>query len=272
MANLGEVGPHPRLHDPLGFCHYRLGHRPFSQCRRSSPRSIDACRSLTRTISTSLHQTCEEFKKIVRESPLPPDLEELLHVHYGRLEKLTHSGVKVALRSSALGEDSAGVSFAGLYRTVLHVDKENLVSAYKEIIASKYGTKAIAYRRKRGYRHEDIEMCVGCLAMVDALVSGVTYSKDPPGKKRARSSASMPYRGWQQALLTEHELPISIWSAGTSPMPWSTVKCARGEMALVQPMAPVPPPPSPTARSKNWRKRRCPLKIILAAPGYRMVF
>ncbi len=54
-----------------------------------------------------------------------------------------------------------------------------LVAAYKEIIASKYGARAIAYRRKRGYRHEDIEMCVGCLVMVDALVSGVTYSKDP---------------------------------------------------------------------------------------------
>ncbi len=59
------------------------------------------------------------------------------------------------------------------------MDRGRLSESYKKVIASKYGPKAIAYRRKRGYRHEDIEMCVGCLVMVDALVSGVIYSRDP---------------------------------------------------------------------------------------------
>ncbi len=178
MANLGEVSSIADLMVPQGFvvtasatCQFLTTSILAEINRRLQILDPDDL--------NSLFHTCEEIKKIVRESSLPPDLEELLYVHYGRLEKLTHAGVKVAMRSSALGEDSAGVSFAGLYRSSLHVDKDSLISAYKEVIAGKYGTKAVAYRRKRGYRHEDIEMCVGCMTMIDAVVSGVTYSKDP---------------------------------------------------------------------------------------------
>lgn len=180
MANLGEVATLPGLMVPPGFVVTASATSHFL----TAPVLAEINRRLQILDPDDLDrlfQTCEEIKKIVRESPLPPDLEELLLVHYGRLEKLTHPGVKVAIRSSALGEDSAGVSFAGLYRSVLHIGKESLVTAYKEVVAGKYGTKAVAYRRKRGYRHEDIEMCVGCMAMIDALISGVTYSTDPSG-------------------------------------------------------------------------------------------
>jgi pyruvate,water dikinase len=178
MANLGEVAHIPGCTVPQGFVVTASATRHFL--------TADHIAEINRRLQVldpddldDLYKTCGELQKIVMDNPLPGDLEELLYVHYARLERATHPGCLVALRSSALGEDSAGVSFAGLYRTVLHVDKDSLVTAYKEIIASKYGARAIAYRRKRGYRHEDIEMCVGCLAMVDALVSGVTYSKDP---------------------------------------------------------------------------------------------
>ncbi|MFH0783392.1 MAG: PEP/pyruvate-binding domain-containing protein [Pseudomonadota bacterium] len=180
MANLGEVATLSGLLVPPGFVITASATSHFL----TAPILAEINRRLQILDPDDLDQlfhTCEEIKKIVRESLLPPDLEELLHVHYGRLEKLTHRGVKVAMRSSALGEDSAGVSFAGLYRSILHRDEESLAMAYKEVIAGKYGTRAVAYRRKRGYRHEDIEMCVGCMVMIDGLVSGVTYSKDPSG-------------------------------------------------------------------------------------------
>ncbi len=90
----------------------------------------------------------------------------------------------MALRSSALGEDGMRVSFAGQYRTQLNVAPEFLGRTYKEILAGKYKSQAIVYRQQRGYRHQDVVMCVGCLAMVEAVVSGVTYSR-PPGDPRA---------------------------------------------------------------------------------------
>ena len=182
MANLGEVATRSGLKVPPAFVITASATGRFL-----TPQVLAEINRRLQILDPedfdSLFKTCEELKRIVREAPLPPDLEELLYLHYGRLEKQTHAGVKVAMRSSALGEDTAGISFAGLYNSVLNIGKDSLVSAYKEVIAGKYGSKAIAYRRKRGFRHEDIEMCVGCMVMIDALVSGVTYSKDPSGEE-----------------------------------------------------------------------------------------
>lgn len=184
IARLGEISSLPGITVPPGFVVTASATRHFLSSRHIA--------EINRQLQTldpdnldKLYKTCAEMQKIVTASPLPPDLEELLLVHYRRLEKATHPGCRVALRSSALGEDSSGISFAGLYRTVLNVDGNMLIDAYKEVIASKYGPKAISYRRKRGYRHQDIEMCVGCMVMVDALVSGVTYSMDPAAEKSA---------------------------------------------------------------------------------------
>lgn len=178
MAKLGEISSLPQILTPHGFVITASATRHFL-----TPKIIAEMNRLLQILDPEnldeLYRTCEEMQKIVMDCPLPPDLEESLHLYYNRLESKTYPGCRVAIRSSALGEDGVGVSFAGLYSTVLHVDRGMLSESYKRVIASKYGPKAIAYRRKRGYRHEDIEMCVGCLAMVDALISGIVYSRDP---------------------------------------------------------------------------------------------
>jgi pyruvate, water dikinase len=178
MANLGEISSLPGILVPQGFVITASATRYFL--------TADHIAEINRLLQVldpekieDLYKSCGEMQKIVMDTPLPPDLEELLQLHFNRLEKESYPDCRVAMRSSALGEDTAGVSFAGLYSTFLNIDRSRIGESYKKVIASKYGPKAIAYRRKRGYRHEDIEMCVGCLAMVDALVSGVMYSRDP---------------------------------------------------------------------------------------------
>jgi pyruvate,water dikinase len=115
---------------------------------------------------------------LVIRAEVPPDLKQAIAQAYAELETRTHAKVAVSMRSSALGEDAAGTSFAGQYRSQLNVSHDNLVQAYKEIVASKYSLQAMSYRFSRGIKDEDVAMCVGCMAMVDAKCGGVMYSKN----------------------------------------------------------------------------------------------
>ncbi len=175
MANLGEIAGLPALTIPRGFVMSASATRRFL-----SPQLLTEINRLLQVLEPenlqSYYKGCEEIQKAVMNSPLPPELEEILISGYAQLEEQSSARCKVALRSSALGEDVVGVTFAGLYSTVLDVERNSLTTAYKKVIASKYGPKAIAYRWQRGYRHHDIEMCVGCLLMVESKTSGVTYS------------------------------------------------------------------------------------------------
>ncbi|MCG8618854.1 MAG: PEP-utilizing enzyme, partial [Desulfobacterales bacterium] len=54
-----------------------------------------------------------------------------------------------------------------------------VVDAYKEVLAGKYSVTAIQYRLNRGFRDEDVDMSVGCIAMVDAVSGGVVYTRHP---------------------------------------------------------------------------------------------
>ncbi|CAG1772406.1 hypothetical protein BAC2_02421, partial [uncultured bacterium] len=120
-----------------------------------------------------------EIQQMIIRAEVPADLTAAIRRAWAAMEIEAGGKVTVALRSSALGEDAAGSSFAGQYRSELNVSADAVLEAYREVLASKYSLQAITYRLTRGFRDEDVAMCVGCLAMVNAAAGGVTYSRNP---------------------------------------------------------------------------------------------
>lgn len=90
--------------------------------------------------------------------------------------QLFGSDFKVAVRSSAIGEDSAGASFAGQHASYLFVDAKHLCDKIKAVIASAWSAGALQYRRHQGLTMQSPEMAVIVQQMVEAEVSGVAFS------------------------------------------------------------------------------------------------
>jgi pyruvate,water dikinase len=137
-----------------------------------------------------LDEASRAIRDLVLGAEMPARLAAKILQAYRRLEAKTHPLVRLAMRSSAVGEDSEA-SFAGQYETVLNVTADNLLTAYKQVLASKYSPRAIAYRLRYGLEDWDTLMCVAGIMMVEARASGVLYTVDParPDANRLKVSA-----------------------------------------------------------------------------------
>jgi pyruvate,water dikinase len=86
----------------------------------------------------------------------------------------------VAVRSSAVGEDSAEATCAGQQETYLWVrGAEHVCDAVRDCWASLYSTAALSYRAKMGPAGGEPAMGVTVQRMVDAAVSGVMFTCNP---------------------------------------------------------------------------------------------
>ena len=85
-----------------------------------------------------------------------------------------------AVRSSSNKEDMENSSFAGLYESYLNIEGPSaVIEAVKQCWASLWSERAIIYREKHGLKHSDVSMSVLIQTMVDAVYSGVIFTKGP---------------------------------------------------------------------------------------------
>jgi len=84
-----------------------------------------------------------------------------------------------AVRSSAAGEDAAGLSFAGIHESLLFVRASEIPAAIETVRASAMSERAIAYRQQHGVALDARPMPVIVQQMIDADVSGVVFTANP---------------------------------------------------------------------------------------------
>jgi pyruvate,water dikinase len=88
-------------------------------------------------------------------------------------------GLPLAARSSAVGEDAKGSSFAGQHLTRLNVtNADQLVEALLEVHASAHTQAALGYRRKLGVTGP-IEMAAVVQRLVQPDCAGVLFTRNP---------------------------------------------------------------------------------------------
>lgn len=86
--------------------------------------------------------------------------------------------VLLAVRSSALSEDSAKTSFAGEFESVLDVEKSDLYRAIAAVAASASSDRVSEYSKVHNIEHEH-EIAVVVQVMIKAEMSGVLFTADP---------------------------------------------------------------------------------------------
>ena len=116
----------------------------------------------------------------IRSMFLAHPLSELLSAAVAEgLERFDPS-TPLAVRSSAVGEDSAGRSFAGLHESIIGVRGKHAVEdAVRLVWASLWSDAALLYRRELGLDPARSRMAVVVQEMVDADRSGVAFARDP---------------------------------------------------------------------------------------------
>ena len=121
-----------------------------------------------------------EIRAAILALPIPPEVAAAIaRAHAERIP----AGSLVAVRSSAVGEDAAGESFAGLHDSFLFVRGEAaLLAAVRGVWASAWNERALAYRRAKGLPLDGIARgAIGVVvqAMVEARTAGVLFTANP---------------------------------------------------------------------------------------------
>ena len=126
-------------------------------------------------------EASKKVRKLIETAEMPGEVAEAIKEAYQKLSKKTHiANVHVAVRSSATAEDLPDASFAGQQETYLNVSGsdevlENTIKCWSSL----FTPRAIFYRTKKGFKHEQVLISVGVQKMVDSRSAGVMFTINP---------------------------------------------------------------------------------------------
>ena len=177
-AALGEIKNKLLLPVPDGYVLTAEAYRQF--CGIPLWKQFrDTTRNLDLNDLHALEEVSGKLAALVRKCPVPRVIEVALAE---RARTLQAPGAGLAVRSSAVGEGGER-SFAGQFLSVLNVPPEEMVEAYREVVASRFSAKALFYRLSAGLPEVESPMAVLCLRVIRAQAAGIMYTRDPKDPK-----------------------------------------------------------------------------------------
>ena len=181
-ASLGEMISH--LTDlgvsvPGGFATASEAFNEFLIGTGLQDKIKDALQGLDVDDVAALTATGKKIRDMIIEQELPKDLEQEIREAFAEMSQ--GEDIAVAVRSSATAEDLPDASFAGQQETFLNIRGiDNILIAIKEVFASLYNDRAIAYRVHKGFEHAGVALSAGVQRMVrsETGTSGVMFTID----------------------------------------------------------------------------------------------
>ena len=183
-ASLGEMISQlaaSNVRVPGGFATTAAAFREFLSFQGLAGRIQAALDTLDVDDVDTLARTGAKIRGWIVDTPFPPQLETEIKAQDQTLVDTCGGDVSFAVRSSATAEDLPDASFAGQQESFLNIHGyDNILHAIKEVFASLYNDRAIAYRVHKGFTHAEVALSAGIQRMVrsDSGASGVMFTLD----------------------------------------------------------------------------------------------
>jgi pyruvate,water dikinase len=181
VQNLSSAG----VRVPDGFATTAAAYRRFITDSRLAEMINTELAALDTEDVEQLRVVGRRIREAMIKQPLPGNLEADIRAAYARLSgesgTADRDAVSFAVRSSATAEDLPDASFAGQQETYLNVRGiDAIMEAIKNVFASLYNDRAIAYRVHHRFEHETVGISAGVQRMVrsDIGASGVMFTID----------------------------------------------------------------------------------------------
>ena len=182
-ASLGEMISqlaNAGIRVPGGFATTAFAFREFLAQDNLAARIEERLANLDVDDVTALAKAGAEIRRWIVSAPLPAALQTDIAEAY---RKLAEGSPKAtwAVRSSATAEDLPDASFAGQQETFLNIKGlDNISHAIREVFASLYNDRAMAYRVHQGFAHAEVALSAGIQQMVrsDLGAAGVMFTLD----------------------------------------------------------------------------------------------
>lgn len=180
-SSLGEMTSQTKVPVPYGFATTAHGYRYFMETTGTNAKIKKLLGDLTDVEdSAELRDVCREIRETIVKAEMPEDLAEAIGGAYEALaKKVGEAEPFVAVRSSATAEDLPDASFAGQQDTYLNVHgRDEIIRKVKECYASTYTDRAVYYRVKKGFKHEDVALSAAVQMMAFSKAAGVMFTVD----------------------------------------------------------------------------------------------